>query len=352
MPYMHKSNIKVRYVSDSVLELPWIAICHSIVKEKVPILPLAYAANEHTASRYSHLGNATQSPHWFFLTVVFSGHHNHSLYFGSDLKVNSPGSSASCRVMSDWSWASFDLQFSSFLNCSRSSEWISSMALWWMMSDWNRNKLQQMYVCLGGGAQALKVWHVWDAHQRKNLSTQPRCTKIEYARCLVLFLINLFIHDPYYNNLRALTRTKCSHSVLDLWITPSKNSVRFPWIIFPKRHHEERRNANERSLITRSHFQVQVQFPSFSQEALVEIVPEQKCHNGTISRGSDGEKSKSSLLVTVRFEFKIFLFSNWERETCFSFHPFVPRCRTGTHERPLKASLYNQISSNWFFIHL
>ena len=50
-----------------------------------------------------------------------------------------PGSKASCRVMSCWSWESFDLQFNSFLNCSRSSEWINSMALWWIMSDYKED---------------------------------------------------------------------------------------------------------------------------------------------------------------------------------------------------------------------
>ncbi len=49
----------------------------------------------------------------------------------------SPGRSTSCNVMSALS-ASWDLQLSWFLKSSRSSEWISSIALWWIMSDWNR----------------------------------------------------------------------------------------------------------------------------------------------------------------------------------------------------------------------
>ena len=54
------------------------------------------------------------------------------------LKSILPGMSACCMEQSWRSAGSCDRQLSCVLNSSRSSEWISSKALWWMMSDWNK----------------------------------------------------------------------------------------------------------------------------------------------------------------------------------------------------------------------
>ncbi len=55
-----------------------------------------------------------------------------------------PGRAICCRLMSCWSWPSWERQFSWDLNSSLSSEWISSSALWWMISDWKKKiKLYQ-----------------------------------------------------------------------------------------------------------------------------------------------------------------------------------------------------------------
>lgn len=80
---------------------------------------------------------------WWFVWVSVTNIDPHILIQATEYGgIGSvPGKRASWRGMSCWSLDIEDCQFNWVLKSSLSSEWISSRALWWMMSDWNKKVL-------------------------------------------------------------------------------------------------------------------------------------------------------------------------------------------------------------------